>query len=89
MKYTLGIIFFFCITAYAQTKAGLRVQYVVFCNTDIPLKYKAILWVKDNVSIYQDKASTTERWEEMPTEIEVDPKRLKSDYEPYITIDRN
>ncbi|MFP9116455.1 GLPGLI family protein [Flavobacterium sp. RNTU_13] len=89
MKYTLGIIFLFCITAYAQTKAGLRVQYTVFCNTDIPLKYKAILRVKDNVSIYQDKASTTERWEEMPTEIEVDPKRLKSDYEPYITIDRN
>lgn len=61
----------------------------MFCNTDLPLKYKTILWVKDNVSIYQEKASTTERWEEKPTEIMVDPKRLKSDYEPYITIDRN
>jgi len=88
MKYTLGIIFFFCIKSYAQTKAGLRVQYTMFCNTDLPLKYKTILWIQDNESIYKEEFSTTERWEEKPTEASTfNIERLRNNEGTYLRVD--
>jgi GLPGLI family protein len=71
-----------------KQSANLQVEYKVFCNTDIPLTYLANLWVANNVGIYQERLSTTERWEERPTNVEgVDIRKPKDIMEPYMKID--
>ena len=89
MKYYAAILLFLLsVTAfYSQDNKEIRVEYKMFCDTDVPLKYQTLLWIKNNTSIYQEKSSTTERWVEKPTQIEIDPQKLKSDYEPYIKTD--
>ena len=74
-------------TSYPQGNKEIRVEYKMFCDTDVPLKYQTLLWIKNSIAIYQEKSSTTDRWIEKPTQIEIDPQKLKSNYEPYIKTD--
>jgi len=89
MKYYAVLILFLLseTAAYSQGNKEIKVEYKMFCDTDVPLKYQTLLWINNNASIYQEKSSTTERWIEKPTQIEIDPQKLKSDYDPYIKTD--
>ena len=75
--------------ARSQDNNDLIVEYKLYCDTDLPLIIPTTLVVRNNVGIYQERSSKTERWAEKPTEIKIDPEKLKSNYEPYLKVDRN
>ncbi|MEL1244715.1 GLPGLI family protein [Flavobacterium sp. DGU11] len=94
MRITFLILFCLCSSSvFCQKNTGtIQAEYRMFCDTDVPLKFTTILWVKDNTAIYQEKTSTTERWEEKPLaeslkDQSVNFSSLKSDFEPYFKTD--
>jgi len=90
MKYIILLYFIFFSFSYSQPKdKNIKVDYKQYCNTDFPVILHAVLMVNDNVGIYQDKLSMTERWTEKPTDIELSVEKLRTTYEPYLKIDRN
>lgn len=90
MKYLLTTIFLLLSTlSIAQGKSkDIRVEYKMYCDTDVPLTSYNTLSISNNVSIYKQKTSTTERWTEKPSEYEMNLDKLKSSFEPYIKIDK-
>ncbi|OYQ43249.1 hypothetical protein CHU92_03585 [Flavobacterium cyanobacteriorum] len=74
---------------FAQPKkTDLKVEYKLFCDTDVPVKATHLLFVKNDVAINQDKLSTTERWTEKPSKYDMNIAKIQGDYEPYMKIDR-
>lgn len=81
------IFLLYCFISYSQNKKGdIKVEYKKFCDTNIPLTYYGVLCVHDNVSIYQDKLSTTERWVEKPSKSNADVRKPSTVMEPYLKI---
>ncbi|MGV3461466.1 MAG: GLPGLI family protein [Flavobacterium sp.] len=75
--------------SFAQAnKSDLKVEYKLYCDTDVPIKVSHLLSVKNNVAIYQQKLSTTERWTEKPAKYEMNIAKIQGDFEPYMKIDR-
>lgn len=83
------LLFVTCFCYSQQKNSEIKVDYKMYCDADVPLWFKTTLWIDNNVSIYKERASTTERWEGKSSEIEISSEKLKSDYEPYLKIDRN
>ena len=78
-------------TSFSQLKGtDIHIEYKMFCDTDLPITFNTSLWISKNVSIYKERYSTTEKWQEKPTEIVgVDYSRLRNNNEPYLKIDNN
>lgn len=92
MRVVVTFVFLFNIAfGYSQKPStDVQVEYELFLNTDIPIKLFATLCISGNTSIYQEKFSTTKRWEERSTTAEgVDMTPSKDVFEPYLKIDRN
>lgn len=92
MEFMKNILFlkflFFSFTVFSQS-TDLKVEYKVFCNTEVPLTFETTLWANNEISIYKERLSTTKRWEELPTNVEnVNVKKPSNVLEPYIKVDR-
>jgi len=75
---------------FSQEKnSEIKVDYKEYCDTDVPVVLPTTLWIKNNSSIYQEKFSIVERWVEKPSAIQINAEKFKSNYEPYLKVDRN
>lgn len=92
----LFIIIFFgygFICSSQQINSDVQVEYQSFYNTNLPIKQFETLYVSNNVSIYQEKYSTSEKWVEKSKKesegtIIIQGKRAVDD-DPYIKVDHN
>jgi GLPGLI family protein len=93
MKILLLFIFtgchFFCFSQ--QSNTNVQVEYQLFCNTNKATKLFTTLNVSNNVSIYQEKYSTAEDWEEHKIKVPEGAKIFggTSPRDSYLKIDRN
>lgn len=90
MKYLLNyVLLLLSVLCLAQNNnTNIQVEYKMYCDTDVPLTSYNTLFISNNISVYKQKTSTTERWTEKPSEYEINLDKLKSDFEPYIKIDK-
>lgn len=78
------------ILCFSQKKTSdVHVDYKMFCDTDVPLTFYTSLWISNNASVYQERLSTTQRWEERPSnQVDTDVTPSKDVIELYLKIDR-
>lgn len=74
--------------AYCQN-LNLKVSYKVYCDTEIPLIFDSSLWANNDIAIYKERYSTSQRWEERPTDVQNAKVTKPIDvFEPLIKTDR-
>ena len=78
-------------TLYLQKKGtGIEVEYQFFIDSDAPIKLFTTLYINNNVSLYKEKYSTREKWDERPSKTgNYEVKTNEDAFEPYYKIDHN
>lgn len=75
---------------FSQQSTDIQVEYQVFCDTNIPLTYSAFLSINENVSVYEERFSTTQFWEGHPSEApDLKIEKFRGAESHYLKIDKN
>lgn len=97
-KITLNLIVLFIVhnLSFSQSKkdSDLKISYSVYWALDIPYKYQSNLYIKNNISIWQELQNTRELWQEKPVaqhlkSMQIDKDAFKVDAAPCIKTDMN
>ncbi|KAF2520197.1 GLPGLI family protein [Flavobacterium salilacus subsp. salilacus] len=91
----LAIVFLFALYTtfnFSQDiNSTIQVEYELFNNTDVPTKLYATLYATNDISIYVEKYSTIQKWEERensPKVAGLDFNISQSYFDPILKIDR-
>jgi len=89
----MRILLFFILSIYncfsQKNNSEVQAEYQLFCDTYSATKLYTSLYANNNVSIYQEKFSTAEDWNEHKKKLPEGTKQLEStfEYDPYLKTD--
>ena len=92
MRFRILFLFIICsaIVNAQNNNSNIQVEYQLFNNTDLPSTLFATLHISNNISIYQEKYSTKQRWTERTSKLEEkNVLRGKNTFDPYLKMDHS